>query len=381
MEAVSWSEVQYKQGPLPKLTITEEISRRDSITSSKSGDSGYNSDPDISLSPLDFVRPDKRMYAGIASVIGSNIMISGFLCPELTAVPPTLPSVTLDPSSIDLDEVAPVLAKRLPKSNHASILLKRQKVLAIERPEVTSNPSAIQCSSNASKPHWFVIIQISSAINVANYRYRSNAFKKSIYVSNIELLNNTTSQDCTKQIGKDEVEPWIDESIPSHNRPKERVSSIVSISSTGSGGDYSMTDDSEYEDAADRGGSTLSKAALKTIELIMRKIELNLRYAAYMQCAGGQPSRGQSTGEPIRGRRSSTQGSSSKRKSRGDDGLPPDDQDDNGPNKRRRVSITTTEDSDGGPRFACPFYKHDPNRYRNRRTCPGPGWPTVHRMK
>jgi hypothetical protein len=60
MEAVSWSEISYKQAVLPKLRITEEISRRDSITSSKTADSGYNSDPDISLSPLDFVRPDKR---------------------------------------------------------------------------------------------------------------------------------------------------------------------------------------------------------------------------------------------------------------------------------------------------------------------------------
>ncbi|KAG4258878.1 hypothetical protein FPRO03_13344 [Fusarium proliferatum] len=29
------------------------------------------------------------------------------------------------------------------------------------------------------------------------------------------------------------------------------------------------------------------------------------------------------------------------------------------------------------PRFACPFYKHDPERYKTERTCPGPGWDTV----
>jgi hypothetical protein len=40
-----------------------------------------------------------------------------------------------------------------------------------------------------------------------------------------------------------------------------------------------------------------------------------------------------------------------------------------------------TKDFDSSPRFACPFYKHDSYRYRNRRVCPGPGWPTVHRMK
>ncbi|KAB5585608.1 hypothetical protein GE09DRAFT_32047 [Coniochaeta sp. 2T2.1] len=33
------------------------------------------------------------------------------------------------------------------------------------------------------------------------------------------------------------------------------------------------------------------------------------------------------------------------------------------------------------PKFACPFLKHDPEKYRNQRTCCGPGFPTVHRVK
>lgn len=177
---------------------------------------------------------------------------------------------------------------------------------------------------------------------------------------------------------------WIDESIPSHNRPEERVLSIASLSSTGSADMYSVTEDSDEEEASELGPSILSKATLKTIELIMRKIEVNLGYAAYIQCAGGQTSRGHSgTGEPSRnaGRGTGQGGAGGKRKSRTDESTPSSNPDDDGPTKRRRVSIATTEDSETGPRFACPFYKHDPNRYRNRRTCPGPGWPTVHRMK
>ena len=73
--------------------------------------------------------------------------------------------------------------------------------------------------------------------------------------------------------------------------------------------------------------------------------------------------------------------SGSKRKLR-QGSLPPEDEDDeDGPNKRRRGSVTASDESEMGARFACPFYKHDPNRYRSRRTCPGPGWTTVHRMK
>ncbi|KAF4343380.1 hypothetical protein FBEOM_2678 [Fusarium beomiforme] len=33
------------------------------------------------------------------------------------------------------------------------------------------------------------------------------------------------------------------------------------------------------------------------------------------------------------------------------------------------------------PRFACPFYKHDPERYETSRSCCGPGWESVHRVK
>lgn len=31
--------------------------------------------------------------------------------------------------------------------------------------------------------------------------------------------------------------------------------------------------------------------------------------------------------------------------------------------------------------FACPFFKHSRARYKLCRSCPGPGWQTVHRLK
>ncbi|KAH6655829.1 hypothetical protein BKA67DRAFT_250466 [Truncatella angustata] len=32
-------------------------------------------------------------------------------------------------------------------------------------------------------------------------------------------------------------------------------------------------------------------------------------------------------------------------------------------------------------RLACPYFKKDPNRFQTWRSCPGPGWETVHRLK
>jgi hypothetical protein len=31
--------------------------------------------------------------------------------------------------------------------------------------------------------------------------------------------------------------------------------------------------------------------------------------------------------------------------------------------------------------MACPFFKYDPDKYKTERTCPGPGWDDVHRVK
>jgi hypothetical protein len=57
-------------------------------------------------------------------------------------------------------------------------------------------------------------------------------------------------------------------------------------------------------------------------------------------------------------------------------------EDGNRPNKRPRLG-------DGNPKirsvnnqkFACPFYKRFPEKYKNFRSCPGPGWDEIHRVK
>jgi tetratricopeptide (TPR) repeat protein len=33
------------------------------------------------------------------------------------------------------------------------------------------------------------------------------------------------------------------------------------------------------------------------------------------------------------------------------------------------------------PKYACPYFKHNPTKYKEWRSCPGPGWLTVHRLK
>lgn len=60
----------------------------------------------------------------------------------------------------------------------------------------------------------------------------------------------------------------------------------------------------------------------------------------------------------------------SKDKRSGDDG-----------NKRRLPVRDSFGMAAASEKFACPYYKRNPPRYKNCRGCPGPGWDTVHRVK
>ncbi|KAK9798848.1 hypothetical protein SCARD494_02726 [Seiridium cardinale] len=48
---------------------------------------------------------------------------------------------------------------------------------------------------------------------------------------------------------------------------------------------------------------------------------------------------------------------------------------DRGGNKRAR------KDAEDKPLFACPFFQHDPTTHCTHRSCTGPGWPSIHRLK
>ncbi|KAH7089661.1 hypothetical protein FB567DRAFT_618902 [Paraphoma chrysanthemicola] len=221
--------------------------------------------------------------------------------------------------------------------------------------------------------------------SLSSSRTRDSGYNSDLDVSFSPLDYLDTDQGMLHQQEQDEeIEKWIKDNLPSHSRPKQRVSSITSISSASSCDMYTATDPSEDEHDAHNipASSRLTRSVIKTIEVIMRKVEVNLRYSAFIQCNGGNGSASASYNSSLshQGGRRVFQGVG-KRKSRADDNPPPNEDDDEGPNKRRRGSLATVESSDSGLRFACPFYKHEPNRYRNRRTCPGPGWPTVHRMK
>ncbi|KAK7453850.1 hypothetical protein Landi51_03790 [Colletotrichum acutatum] len=60
-----------------------------------------------------------------------------------------------------------------------------------------------------------------------------------------------------------------------------------------------------------------------------------------------------------------------------EEGSENDENNERKPNKKR----TKTEEDDYRQKFACPYYKNDPVRYKSHRTCVGPGWHEIHRVK
>ena len=58
------------------------------------------------------------------------------------------------------------------------------------------------------------------------------------------------------------------------------------------------------------------------------------------------------------------------------------DENEDGDRRRRgNISKRARRITDDKPKLACPFFKNDPIKYKSHRTCCGPGWDTVHRVK
>lgn len=79
----------------------------------------------------------------------------------------------------------------------------------------------------------------------------------------------------------------------------------------------------------------------------------------------------------IAGKSDSTNRNGKKRKM--DDRDFGDDEDDDADLFRPKQAADRDKVEDSA--YACPYFKYNPAMYKSARNCPGPGWPTVHRVK
>jgi hypothetical protein len=164
--------------------------------------------------------------------------------------------------------------------------------------------------------------------------------------------------------------PAADHLEDAHSRSSSRLSAESN----------SSTEDSE-EDSINYPAVTRRTKIL--IKNLLRKVEWTFSYSCFMQCAGTGQSTSNEQGNIALFHDSGALLSTSKNKkrSRSERDKDSDDEQDDQQNKRNKLKSTVEPNCPAGPRFACPLFKHDPQRYISYRTCAGPGWPTVHRMK
>lgn len=97
------------------------------------------------------------------------------------------------------------------------------------------------------------------------------------------------------------------------------------------------------------------------------------------RCGGdGGGSGGGGDKNPNGGQKRQSQSDESEGNGKSGDGA--DDRGDPGRNNKKRAR-RDSEPSEDKRLLACPFHQHNPDKYKSERSCCGPGWATIHRLK
>jgi hypothetical protein len=147
---------------------------------------------------------------------------------------------------------------------------------------------------------------------------------------------------------------------------------------------FSSDDGSEGENIDSTLDVLVDRFALTITSAIMEKIQLDdTTISLLRQCINGNSFHSSCPdGRSLASTITSLVTRSGKRSLDAGGGGDPND-DDGRQNKRPRKDITTytKEEFENALRFACPYYKHNPFKYKDERTCSGPGWQNIHRVK
>lgn len=133
--------------------------------------------------------------------------------------------------------------------------------------------------------------------------------------------------------------------------------------------------------------ATITRMSLKKRELVRRLMAefYSMFYPKSGLITHGRPNssatqQNTETNLSANGPRSDNGGG--KRKASDEDSPRRENDGDENSNKHPKPSLSGPDDDSGTPKkFACPYFKRNPRKYQRFRSCPGPGWDTVHRVK
>lgn len=164
------------------------------------------------------------------------------------------------------------------------------------------------------------------------------------------------------------------------------MASLTSLpSSTSSGSSAECDSDSDFTDEEDAARQAnhhgVSSNVKKMIKFLLCKVQWHLYSSSSIHCASSSTAISDSrvVGTPMDHLDSPSLSARTKRRASNHSGLEASEDG----HRKKRIKVKTGDGADPMIlcRFACPFYKYAPQIYGSRRSCPGPGWPTVHKMK
>jgi hypothetical protein len=160
------------------------------------------------------------------------------------------------------------------------------------------------------------------------------------------------------------------------------LSLSASTSSSSSGGcdsDSDFSDEEGNEKGASRHG--VSSDVKKMIKYLLCKVQWHLYSSSIIHFGSPSSSASESKYPENSSNRPTSPSLSPKTKRRASNNSGRGHSNDGHRKKRRKVKPGSGAEALTVCHFACPFFKHDPQLYDSRRSCAGPGWPTVHKMK
>ena len=182
------------------------------------------------------------------------------------------------------------------------------------------------------------------------------------------------------------------ESLPPSSHPSNSGSTVTS---SDEGREYFLEDETQFSNSPfpDSPQSEarvamippiLSPAKTALVDRVMEEFHLMFDYnsGVRVHANGDSPDNRPGSDDPQPNQNANQNSCGGKRKISDRKSLPPEDSDRDEPNKRPKPnSRKSDQENDLGRRFACPYYKKNPDRHSANTSCVHPGFSSVYRLK
>jgi hypothetical protein len=304
--------------------------------------------------------------------------------------------------------VEPSRILTLPSSGNAASATTTNSQPELVAPKAQSLPSEL-----SKKPSSIIAYSANSSVGPAAPERKSSLRARAIHPGKKPRSTRSKESLISSQFGQSYFEPVLEAkeansqskyeefALPVRSKNSVQFSHSTRVLDTLESETSLSVDDSDYDDASS-GITDYSDETMKderrteglgpVLQLVLANIRRDVVSKVIQELHGSQQKHGQTSKQNGTSTNYQRGGSSEvatpssqhskpggKRPSRDRDSNTPDDRDDGDNDKRRKLHHAPA--SLLRSRFACPFYKHNSENHQRWRSCRGPGWDEVRRVK